>query len=411
MIKEWTENDPTLQRFKVLVRRKRLAPSTKDSYIKAVKDFTDFLEADTPEKAIEKLNGLTVKERTDAIDGYVSKVLDHATTGSCLQKVRGIKKWLMLNEVQMEWRKIQDEILPADETVVSDRMPTKEELKHLMNIGSLRDKTTILLFTSSGLRVGSLATLKLSDIQLEEEIPRIIVKRKVGRKISRKMKGFATFITPECKTMLLEYIKHRKNLGEKITEESPLITSDRQEELGNFLNSGYVSNHWRRLLKRSHLATKNGSPWHDLHLHTLRKYFATQCTNAGIKTAYREFWLGHRGGHMEESYFRGEVETHIEEYRKAIPYLSILSPEPQDYKALVEKVKFLEENGKRKAYEIQMLKDALKEKTQEIGDVKEFRDRLSEMENQLYLDRKFFEEEILGLKEEKENKRSTKKEG
>ena len=36
----------------------------------------------------------------------------------------------------------------------------------------------------------------------------------------------------------------------------------------------------------------------------------------------------------------------------------------------------------------------------EMNDVLELKDSLAEMENQLYLDRKFFEEEILGLKEE-----------
>jgi len=89
-------------------------------------------------------------------------------------------------------------------------------------------------------------------------------------------------------------------------------------------------------------------------LHTLRKYFETQCTNAGVKTTYGEFWMGHIGRHLAESYFRGEVETH-KEYKKAVPYLSVLAAEPQDYKALVEKVRFLEENGRRKDMEIQKL--------------------------------------------------------
>ncbi|MFX0115329.1 MAG: tyrosine recombinase XerC, partial [Candidatus Hodarchaeota archaeon] len=259
-------------------------------------------------------------------------------------------------------------IMPGEEVVVADRMPTKEELKQILNIGSLRDRTMILILSSSGLRIGALATLKLGDIELDEEIPRVIVKRKPGRKISKRMKGFATFITPEAKNVLLQYIRHRESLGEKISEASPIITSERQEELGNFLNSVYLSNHWRRLLKRAHLATKNGGPWHDIHLHTLRKYFETQCTNAAVKTTYREFWMGHTGRYLEESYFRGEVVSHIEEYKKAILYLTILAPEPQDYKVLVEKVKFLEENGKRKdaraqaqEMEIQKLRNQLDE--------------------------------------------------
>ncbi len=359
VIKSWAEEDSSLERFKVLVQRRRLAPSTRLTYIKNVKSFVDFLKVESPRQAIEKVQGLTVQERTDVIDDFIAYLLNNGmNTSSIIQLVRGgVKKWLTLNEVEMDWIKIQAEILPGEEILVEDRMPTKEELKQMLNVGSLRDRVMILMSTSSGLRVGALASLTLGDVALDEDIPRIVVKRKPGRKISRKMKAFATFITPEAKTLLLQYVSHRETLGEKITELSPIITSDRKEELGNFLNSTYLSNHWRRLLKRAHLATKNGGPWHDIHLHTLRKYFETQCTNAGVKTTYREFWMGHIGKHLEESYFRGEVETHIEEYSKAIPYLNILAPEPEDYKSLVEKIKFLEENGKRKEMEIQKLRD------------------------------------------------------
>ncbi len=363
VLQTWLDDDPSIQRFNVLVDRRRLSPMTRYAYTKSVKRFVDWLGVDTPEAAIQKVGAMSVDERTDMVDQFIGDLLDDdMATSTCVQLVRGgFKKWLMLNDVEMDWPKIQAEVLPGEEVVVEDRMPTKDELKELLNIGSLRDRVMTLMATSSGLRVGALASLTLGDISLDEEIPRMIVKRKPGRKVSRKMKAFATFITPEAKTMLLQYIKHRKELGEKITASSPILTSDRQEELGNFLNPTYLSNHWRRLLKRAHLATKNGGPWHDIHLHTLRKYFETQCTNAGVKTAYREFWMGHTGRHLEDSYFRGEVETHVEEYRKAIPYLNILAPEPQDYKALVDKVRFLEQNGQRKELELQSLRSKLAE--------------------------------------------------
>ena len=359
----WKETDPTLQRFKVLVQRNRLAPTTYKTYVKHVKAFVDWFEAESPRQAIEKLRGLSVEGRTELVDGFIGALLGRGmSTGACVQVIRGgLKKWLNLNAVEMDWDRVQAEYLPGKEALVSDRMPTKEELKQLLNIGGLRDSVMTLTLTSSGLRIGALASLKLGDISLDEEIPRVIVKRKPGRKISRKMKAFATFITPEAKKVLLQYVKHRESMGEKITENSPILTSDRENELGNFLSSTYLSNHWRRLLKRAHLATKNGGPWHDIHLHTLRKYFETQCVNASVKTAYREFWMGHIGRHLEESYFRGEVESHIEEYKKAIPYLSVMSPAPEDLRDLTEKVKFLEQNGKRKDVEIEKLRNQLVE--------------------------------------------------
>ena len=357
VVTTWLNSDPTLQKFNMLVQRKRLALTTRETYVKNVKCLVNFMKLEDPQQLLDHIKSLTVEQRTTVIDDLVAHLLDRGVhTTTVIQLVRGgLKKWFTLNQVEIDWNKIQAEILPGEEILVEDRMPTKKELKELMNVGSLRDRVLILVATSSGLRVGTLATLTLGDISLEEPVPRVVVKRRPGRKISRRMKGFATFITPEAKTVLMQYIQHRESLGEQLTGTSPILTSDRKEELGNFLNSGYVSNHWRRLLKRAHLATKNGGPWNDIHLHTLRKYFETQCTNAGIKTTYREFWLGHLGGHLEESYFRGEVETHIQEYKKAIPYLSVTEAQPEDYKALVEKIRFLEQNGKHKQQQIEQL--------------------------------------------------------
>jgi integrase len=333
-------------------------PSTALNYAKYVKRFCDFQKADSPEQALERVKGVSPEQRVDMVDGFVQYLLDNEMNSSTVvQLVRGgLKKWLLLNEVQVDWGKISREILPGEELVVSDRKPSKEELRQMLRVGGLRDSVLILMAASSGLRVGTLSSLSFGEIDLTRDPSPIVVKRKPGRKVSRKLQKYVTFISHEAKKVLLQYMEHRRKLGESITDSSPILTSDRINELGKFLNSMYVSNHWRRLLKRAHLATKNGGPWHDIHLHTLRKFFETECINANVKTAYREHWMGHTGVHLESSYFRGGQEKHEEEYLKAIPYLNILAPQTEDYTGLIEKVKFLEENGKRKELEIQKLR-------------------------------------------------------
>lgn len=382
-IKKWLDSDPSLEKFKVLLTRKRLAPSTAYSYAKSVKRYVDYLHAESPKQALSKVQKWTVKQRTESIDTFITYLLDAGMhTSTVAQLIRcGLKKWFILNNVEVNWIRVQAEMLPGIEVLVEDRMPTKEELKQLLNVGSLRDRVQILVSTSSGLRIGTFVTLRLDNIMLDEPVPRVIVKRKPGRKISRKMKAFATFITPEAKKMLLQYLEHREKLGEKITGLSPILTSDRKEELGNFLSSVHMSSHWRRLLKRAHLATKNGGPWHDIHLHTLRKYFETQCTNAGVKTSYREFWMGHIGRHLEEAYFRGEVETHLEEYRKAVPFLNVMAASQDEVKSMVEKIKLLEANGKRKDKELERLRIRRDEQLVELQEaMKAIKKRLGNLE-------------------------------
>ena len=394
LIRDWLHEDPSFQKFNVLVQRNKLMPSTALNYAKYVKRFCDFMKASSPEQALEQVKQVSPEQRVDLVDDFVQYLLDNNMNSSTvLQLVRGgLKKWLLLNEVPVDWKKIQREILPGEELIVSDRKPSKEELRQMLRVGGLRDSVLILTAASSGLRVGTLASLSLGEIDLTRDPSPITVVRKPGRKVSRKLQKYVTFISSEAKKVLLQYMEHRTKLGEEISDSSPILTSDRINELGNFLNSGYISNHWRRLLKRAHLATKNGGPWHDIHLHTLRKFFETECINANVKTAYREHWLGHTGVHLESSYFRGGEESHAEEYRKAVPYLNILAPQTEDYMGLIEKVKFLEENGKRKEAEIQKLRAQTEENMNLKNRQRKTEDKISEIEQAVKEIRKLIEQ-------------------
>jgi len=63
--------------------------------------------------------------------------------------------------------------------------------------------------------------------------------------------------------------------------------------------------------------------------------------------------------------------------------LSVLTPEPQNYKALVEKVRFLETNGKRKNIEIEKLRTQLIAQITVGEKVEELERGLQEMRMQL----------------------------
>jgi len=107
--------------------------------------------------------------------------LSHSTTKS---HIFGIKKWLELNGVRVDWAKI--EVPTATETRKEDRAPTKEELiKILNNAGSQRDRFVIVAATSSGLRIGTLLSLKIDDVDLNyPNVTRLSVERKRGHKFS-----------------------------------------------------------------------------------------------------------------------------------------------------------------------------------------------------------------------------------
>lgn len=201
----------------------------------------------------------------------------------------------------MNWKKI--EFPTSAETQELDRSPKKEELKRLLNYATgPRDRAIIPMLTSSGLRIGTLLTLTVGDVDLNyPDVARLKVERKRGRKFTGKRRGrsgrfYCTFITPEAKKALTQYLQERETAGEKLTEESPLIGDAHHK--GQFITIEAYEKVWARLLKRAGL-DKKSVKWYKLHIHILRKYFRSNCV--GVDPSYREFWMGHKGGYLDQS--------------------------------------------------------------------------------------------------------------
>ena len=150
-----------------------------------------------------------------------------------------------------------------------------------------------------------------------------------GRKIKRG-KRFFTFISPEAKRILKDYLARRERHGEKITPESPSFGSVygtaegkagiwkricQRSPFGSPLTSQAMDKIWQGILEEFGLDQRDKSgKWRELPFHVLRKFFDTQCINANVRPAYKEFWLGHRGGYLEDSYFRANLKDHLAEY-------------------------------------------------------------------------------------------------
>jgi integrase len=297
---------------------------TVEHYVSAVAKFVKYIGFSDPETALKAMQNGEV-DAAAKVDSFIDYALDelqksHSTVRNY---VHGVKKWLELNGVKVDWTKI--EMPTATETVETDRAPTKEELKILLNhASSSRDRFIINLLTSSGLRIGTLLSLKIGDVDSSPpDVAIVRVEKARGRKFgSKRSRGsgrlYVTFMTPEAKISMQQYLNEREVSGEKLTADSPLITDWTNK--GNFITIDAYSKVWARLLKKAGLNQK-AHLYHTLHIHTLRKYFRSNCI--GVDASYRERWMGHKGLYLDESYFRAEESLHLAEYRKAIPHLTV----------------------------------------------------------------------------------------
>jgi integrase len=275
--------------------------------------------------------------RVDAhksIDSFIDYALDEMPSNACPGKkgrshntvknyVFGVKKWFEQNDIKVNWDKI--ELPSGTETVEEDRAPTKEELRKLLpKCSSDRDRAIIYCDTACGLRINTLLSLTIGDVDFSyPDVARFTVTRKIGQKFSNRGsrssgKLFVSWITPEAKQVLQSYIKERESSGEKLTPQSPLFTD--AYHTGKFIDGDDFGKVYARLLKRADLAMKSKN-WYVLHIHTMRKYMRSNCI--GVDASYREMWMGHKGQYLDLSYFRAEEQRHLEEYRRIVPYLTI----------------------------------------------------------------------------------------
>jgi integrase len=332
-------NYPSVARLSESVSGARRMGSinTVEAYVKAITKFVRFLGFEDPEKALAAIQSGQV-DPAAKVDQFIDKALEGAAHGTVRNYLFGIKKWFELSGVKVNWEKI--EFPSSAETSESDRSPSKEELKSLLNhASSARDRAAIMVLTSSGLRIGTMLSLKVGDVDFESypDVAKIKVERKRGRKFVGKRRGsqgrvFFTWITEEAKKSLMEYLEERKRAGQTLTPDSPLFEDSQGQ--GKFVTLENFERVWYRLLKRAGLNEKSNRQY-MLHVHTLRKYFRSNCV--GVDPSYRETWMGHKAGYLDDSYFRAEEPLHLAEYRKAIPHLTIYST-PIEQKQLAAQI-------------------------------------------------------------------------
>lgn len=319
-IRALLESDPSVQKFyNRMVLRERRSLATFRRYMLGPRLFAVFMGAEGPYEALARL--LAAEDRTRVLDDFVDWMIKRGVTPINLKALWfGIKKWLVANRVNgVDWDYISR---PKVSVTLADRIPTKQELRVILdNKVSLRDKAFFLCAATSGLRIGTLASLKVGDFEAVEELGLLQVRGGAGRKLPEG-KSFFTFITPEARETLEKYLSTRPN----ITSNSPLFTSQSGRPIPAYYSN--ISRLWRKLVARANMLRKIPGHWfHELHTHTLRKFFKTQCVLAGCRVDFVEFWMGHRPSspdtYLNDSYFRPGLEDHLREYRKAVPNLTV----------------------------------------------------------------------------------------
>jgi site-specific recombinase XerD len=283
----------------------------------------------TPAELIAKIESgeIHVEDELNSWMDYLTA--NHLASQTLRVYFAALKKFVEVNlpRHQFYWKTVE---LPRLRGVEPDRCPQKSELLRILQHADLRDKLIVCIASSSGVREGALAGLKVKNVDLDL-YPDVGVVR-VPAELNKSRIAYVSFITPQTRSLLEEYLETRRAAG-PVMGTDPLISHYQGHKT---ISKGGISNRWRNLLKETRLDEK-GRKFHVLRMHTLRKYFATQLTVAGVLPSPRERMMGHMSGFRDPnlaqdlSYYRPEIEDLLKEYRKAIPHLTIAEETTDDW--------------------------------------------------------------------------------
>ncbi len=175
-----------------------------------------------------------------------------------------------------------------------------EDLQCLLRaISSDRDRALILLLLRTGMRIGELLAVQISDISLAE--------RKIMIYLGEKnFQGRSVYYSKDAEHALKKWLKirpgHSNSLfpGRSIGESISYVTA-----WGNM----------RDILARAGLSEKGYS------LHSLRHTFATDMLNAGMRLEVLQQLLGHQDIEITMRYARITDLTREQEYFKAMDHI------------------------------------------------------------------------------------------
>ncbi len=321
--------------------------STVISYRLSIKVLREFL---AERYSINEIN-LVEKVKNNEIDIYSllrELVVYRDKKGNTARTIRtymsGIKGYLRYLGIKISTDEYKQLVKSPRIVTRRDEPITKEMIVRLMHNSPPKLQTAILVAVASGMRIGEIVQLRLSDIDFSS----IPTKIKIRANTAKTRQSRETFITTEATKALKDYLT--SNFGWKENENNSHLLNQTifSRTMSNKIKYKHPENEkscaqlclqkslQTHVEKIPELDIRNEGGRKTIHFHGFRKYFRTTVGNVCGRD-FAEALIGH-GFYMDTYYVLSE-EQKRELYLKAEPYLTI-----SDFKAVENNMKVLSEN-------------------------------------------------------------------
>ena len=316
---------------------------TKLSYIRTLIEFSNFIKMSPhdfiKECKVEKITIPDIDDRkiTNYFINYKKAISDNAPK-TIQRKITTIKSFCQTRNIELPFHEKKTKLaLPKPE---NKHIPTKEEIREAINkTQNKRNKAIILVQASSGLASIDVRSLKISDLNIDDDNIITLDLRRIKTNIE-----YITFCSPEATEAINDYINYRNRppfakTPEKIAQyEKRRVRSDDDyifinskisdkylesfDEKYRFISDGEIQLAYRLIEKNCKTQAPKGVHSY-IRSHNIRKFFANTIKNQKLDYTTIETFLGHKVKGSLDNYTEADIKMLKEEYIKILPYISI----------------------------------------------------------------------------------------
>jgi len=324
--------------------------NTKKSYETAYENFLEWLNKQYPKEKldtyIKDIRLLEPREKLTITDRYekdikswlieLKKEFAPKTINTYIVAIKGLFEKNRIDLDKIFWKEIKS-LKPGKSPVHEKIIPTPAELKNILqHAPDVRAKSFFSILATSGLRIGELCNLKMDDINLKTQVPRITIR---NPKTDANEVIHKTRMSFEAKASYLEYLKVRQKIMKTAILRSVNLKIDRNnfdmkeylrtEERAYPFTKRTMEGIWRIMLRKSKYAERDTSglkPRVKRTVHSLRGFFVTNFSLYNENLA--EYFVNHVS-ELKETYNHKSEEWLDQEYLNGCKYLAIFEA-PQD---------------------------------------------------------------------------------
>ncbi len=307
---------PKTPRCILLLQSAIKTEATLNSYIYNLHRFRKFWKI----KDFDSLLKIEPKKINEMIEDWLMHLRKNVSPNSVPTMYYGVELFFSMNDVTINSKKLR-RMFPAKVKRSGDKPYTTEHIRAMLEATRYkRDKAIILFLSSSGARIGSFEKLCLSNIvDLSDNCKAVWIYE--GDK-----EEYWTFLTPEAAKALDEYLKERKDNGERLTPDSPVFqTISPRGELGTRpMAITSVRCVVYRALSYAKIKRKKMNYGYDIQVDMgFRKRFNTiMKLNNDVNSNVAEKLMGHKRG-LDGVYLSPTREDCFKEFKKSMYELMI----------------------------------------------------------------------------------------